>query len=46
MTEEPKPDPQVPTGGGENERPPPPFQPDEDLITHLEKGRDPDEEKR
>jgi hypothetical protein len=46
MTEDPKTDPQVPTGGGEDEGPPPPFAPDEDLITYLEKGRDPNGERR
>jgi hypothetical protein len=45
MTEEPRTDPQIPTGSGEDEGPPPPFEPDEDLITYLEKGRDPNEKK-
>ncbi len=39
MTDEPKPPSQVPTGGGEGQQEPPPFEPDEDLITYLEKGR-------
>ena len=38
MTEESKADPGAPTGGGDEQ--PPPFEPDEDLITYLEKGRD------
>lgn len=47
MTEDPKTEPRSPTGGGEEEPPPPPpFEPDEDLITYLEKGRDPDRDKR
>ncbi|MGH2827744.1 MAG: hypothetical protein ACRDKF_12310 [Actinomycetota bacterium] len=46
MTEQPKTDPQVPAGGGEDEELPPPFEPDEDLITYIEKGRDPNGEQR
>jgi hypothetical protein len=40
MTDEPKPPPpQAPAGRGEGQQDPPPFEPDEDLITYLEKGR-------
>lgn len=46
MTEEPKVEPQIPPSGGEGEEPPPPFEPDEDLITYIEKGRDGDGEKK
>jgi len=45
MTDEPKPESQIPTGGGEGQEPPP-FEPDEDLITYLEKGREPRGEER
>ncbi len=44
MTEEPKVESQAPASGGEGEDPPPPFEPDEDLITYLERGRDADAE--
>lgn len=44
MTDEPKTGSQAPTGGGQDEGPPP-FEPDEDLITYLEKGRDPKEQR-
>ncbi len=46
MTEEPKIEPQTSTSGGEGQEPPPPFAPDEDLITYLERGRDVHGEKR
>ncbi len=46
MSDEPKSESQVPTGSGEGQEPPPPFEPDEDLITYLEKGREPKGEKR
>ncbi|MGH2750871.1 MAG: hypothetical protein ACRDK3_08380 [Actinomycetota bacterium] len=46
MTNEPKPESRVPTGGDGGDEPPPPFEPDEDLITYLEKGREPKGEKR
>jgi hypothetical protein len=36
--EDPKPPVDLPGGAGTDE-PPPPFQPDEDLITYLERGR-------
>jgi hypothetical protein len=45
MTDQPKAEPQVPPGG-EGRGPPPPFEPDEELITYLEKGRESKEEKR
>jgi hypothetical protein len=44
MTDQPKVEPQVPSGGGEGQEPPPPFEPDEELITYLEKGRESKEE--
>jgi hypothetical protein len=40
MTDEPKPEPGVPTSAGEGQEPPPPFEPDDELITYLEKGRE------
>ena len=46
MTEEPKIESQAPTSGGEEPEPPPPFEPDEDLITYLERGRSGDGEKK
>ena len=46
MTDEPKPESQVPTGGRGGQKPPPPFEPDDELITYLEKGRDPVGDKR
>lgn len=36
--EDPKPQVDTPSGAGADE-PPPPFEPDEDLITYLERGR-------
>jgi hypothetical protein len=46
MTDEPKPESQIPMGSGEGHEPPPPFEPDEELITYLEKGRNPQQEKQ
>lgn len=40
MTDEPIVEPHAPASGGEGEDPPPPFEPDEDLITYLERGRE------
>jgi len=45
MTDKPNPEPQSPAGG-EGEKPPPPFEPDEELITYLERDRGPDGEER
>lgn len=39
MSEDPKPELNAPSGAGARE-PLPPFEPDEDLITYLESGRD------
>lgn len=46
MTEEPKVEPQAAASGGEGEDPPPPFEPDEDLITYLERSRNSGAEKK
>jgi hypothetical protein len=46
MTDEPKPESQIPMGSGEGHESPPPFEPDEELITYLEKGRNPQQEKQ
>lgn len=46
MTDEPKVEPQAPASEGGGKEPPPPFEPDEDLITYLERGRDTDAQKK
>jgi hypothetical protein len=38
MSDDPKPQVDTPGGAGADE-PPPPFEPDEELITYLERGR-------